>query len=202
MESKEAFSVHCAPSRKFIDSSSVLWREKIELWSQFTAGVTRSQEWLLEMVIRNTPITQIHQLLLPLHSDCKHTWELTVQTKLNTELVGKTAWYSDWMRDKFICFISSTLNTCCQAKSYIVPEESCLAAGWWMCCMQGAAGVLQCCSAAVRGGDKDQALSRVLTLAQWTPPVTAAWYLDTAPVIGRIIIIPIDYSVIESDSLL
>ena len=147
MESKEAFSVHCAPSRKFIDSSSVLWREKIELWSQFTAGVTRSQEWLLEMVIRNTPITQIHQLLLPLHSDCKHTWELTVQTKLNTELVGKTAWYSDWMRDKFICFISSTLNTCCQAKSYIVPEESCLAAGWWMCCMQGAACVLQCCSA-------------------------------------------------------
>ena len=61
-----------------------------------------------------------------------------------------------------------------------------------------------CCSAAVRGGDKDQALSRVLTLAQYTPPATAtaAGYLDTAPVIGRIIIIPIDYSVIESDSLL
>ena len=48
-------------------------REKIELWSQFTAGVIRRQEWLLEMVIRNTPITVIHQLLLPLHSDGKHT---------------------------------------------------------------------------------------------------------------------------------
>ena len=45
-----------------------------------------------------------------------------------------------------------------------------------------------CCSAAVRGGDKDQALSRVLTLAQCTPTATAAWYLDTTPVIGRIII--------------
>ena len=57
---------------------------------------------------------------------------------------------------------------------------------------------LVCCSAAVRGGDKDQALSRVLTLAQCTPPATAtaAGYLDTAPVIGRIIIFPVDYSVI------
>ena len=54
----------------------------------------------------------------------------------------------------------------------------------------------------MRGGDKDQALSRVLTLAQCTPPATAAWYPDTAPVIGRIIIIPLDYSVIESDTLL
>ena len=55
-----------------------------------------------------------------------------------------------------------------------------------MCCMQGAAGVLQ--GAAVRGGDKALALSRVLTLAQCTPTATAAWYLDTTPVIGRIII--------------
>ena len=50
----------------------------------------------------------------------------------------------------------------------------------------------------LQGGDKDHPLSRVLTLAQCTPPATAAWYQDTTPVIG----IPVDYSVIESDILL
>ena len=54
------------------------------------------------------------------------------------------------------------------------------------------------CYSAEQGGDKDLALSRVLTLAQCTPPATAAWYQDTTPVIG----IPVDYSVIESDILL